>query len=377
MRHRLLPAIVLAALLLLAAPATPGGVAFAQRGAPPTLGDQELGVHVVQAGESLFRLAARYDMPAADLARLNGIHTGAVLVPGWPLWVPLEQAVNAMADQPALPADLAVLPASPSGDAIGHRVQAGETLYAISRRYGVDVESLKLWNGLPPDGSIRAGAELVISGPDRDLPGSSGSGSGTDGPGAAVPAQAGGGETRVAHVVSAGETLTSIAARYGESVVSLRRFNDLLGDDIQVGQRILVPARGAGPEAAAGGAKRIEVDVSEQRMYVWQGQTLVWSFVVSTGLPGYPTRRGSFAVQSKIPNAWSSAWQLWMPHWLGIYWAGASENGIHALPIINGQRLWGGYLGSPISYGCVVLETADAERLYNWAEIGTPVIVRD
>jgi len=42
----------------------------------------------------------------------------------------------------------------------------------------------------------------------------------------------------------------------------------------------------------------------------------------------------------------------------------------------NGQTLWAGYLGRPISYGCVVLGTYEAELLYNWAEIGTPVSIR-
>jgi hypothetical protein len=66
-----------------------------------------------------------------------------------------------------------------------------------------------------------------------------------------------------------------------------------------------------------------------------------------------------------------------MPHWLGIYWAGSLENGIHALPILpNGQRLWEGYLGTPVSYGCVILGTQEARTLYSWAEVGTSVIIR-
>ncbi|RIL09986.1 hypothetical protein DCC79_09395, partial [bacterium] len=191
------------------------------------------------------------------------------------------------------------------------------------------------------------------------------------------PARAGGAATTRTHTVVAGETLSSIAADHGVTAGELSRLNALAdADALRPGQTLAIPAPGAGP-AAASGDKRIEIDVSEQRMYVWQGETLVWNFVVSTGLPGYPTRRGTFEVQSRIPNAWSSAWQLWMPHWLGIYWAGGSENGIHALPIVNGQRLWGGYLGSPISYGCVVLGTEDAEQLYEWADIGTPVTIRD
>jgi lipoprotein-anchoring transpeptidase ErfK/SrfK len=130
------------------------------------------------------------------------------------------------------------------------------------------------------------------------------------------------------------------------------------------------------PAPAYGGSKLILVDISEQHMYVYDGDTLVYSFVVSTGRNNY-TKVGTFAVQDKIPNAYGSTWDIWMPNWLGIYYAGGSENGIHALPILpNGATLWSGYLGTPISYGCVVLDTYDAEVLYNWADIGTPVEIQ-
>ncbi len=124
------------------------------------------------------------------------------------------------------------------------------------------------------------------------------------------------------------------------------------------------------------GSKYILVDISEQHMYVYDGDALVYSFVASTGLNN-ATRVGNFAVQSKIPNAYGSTWNIWMPDWLGIYWSGSLENGIHALPILpNGATLWAGFLGRPISYGCVVLGTYDAQLLYDWAEIGTPVEIQ-
>lgn len=132
------------------------------------------------------------------------------------------------------------------------------------------------------------------------------------------------------------------------------------------------------PQAAPsyGGSKYILVDISEQHMYVYEGDALVYSFVASTGMNN-ATRVGTFAVQSKIPNAWGSTWSIWMPNWLGIYWAGGLENGIHALPILpNGSTLWSGLLGRPISYGCVVLGTYESQILYNWAEIGTPVEIQ-
>lgn len=125
-------------------------------------------------------------------------------------------------------------------------------------------------------------------------------------------------------------------------------------------------------------AKKIIVDVSEQRLRAYENDVLVWDFVCSTGKPGNNTKRGTFAVLDKIPNAWGGTWSIWMPYWMGIYWAGPMENGIHALPINpDGSTLWAGYLGTPISFGCIVLDTWAAKLLYDWAEIGIPVIVKD
>lgn len=128
--------------------------------------------------------------------------------------------------------------------------------------------------------------------------------------------------------------------------------------------------------ALYGGGKYILVDISEQHMYVYEGDLLVFSFVASTGMRN-ATRTGLFSVLNKIPNAYGATWNIWMPNWLGIYWAGGLQNGIHALPILpNGAQLWAGYLGTPISYGCVVLGAYESKLLYDWAEIGTPVEIR-
>jgi lipoprotein-anchoring transpeptidase ErfK/SrfK len=82
-------------------------------------------------------------------------------------------------------------------------------------------------------------------------------------------------------------------------------------------------------------------------------------------------------VLDKIPLAYSSIWQLEMPYWLGIYYVGGIENGIHALPIRpDGTVMWGGLLGTRQSYGCVILDTEVARQIYEWAEIGTPVEIR-
>ena len=134
--------------------------------------------------------------------------------------------------------------------------------------------------------------------------------------------------------------------------------------------------QGPVPAISYGGSKYILVDISEQHMYVYESDVLIYSFVASTGIRN-STRIGTFQVETKLPNAYGSTWNIWMPNWLGIYYSHGLENGIHALPILpNGATLWAGFLGSPVSYGCVVLGTYEAQLLYDWADLGTPVEIR-
>jgi lipoprotein-anchoring transpeptidase ErfK/SrfK len=123
--------------------------------------------------------------------------------------------------------------------------------------------------------------------------------------------------------------------------------------------------------------RRIEVDISEQRMDAYDGEELVYSFVVSTGAGG-GTLTGDFKILDKEENPWSLPWGFWMPDWMGIYYVNSGlENGIHSLPVMtDGRVIWGDQIGKPISYGCVVLQPDDALLLYNWASVGTPVIIR-
>jgi lipoprotein-anchoring transpeptidase ErfK/SrfK len=122
-----------------------------------------------------------------------------------------------------------------------------------------------------------------------------------------------------------------------------------------------------------GGEKLIVVSIHEQHLYAYQDSTLVFSFVASTGINNN-TRTGIYHILDKIPSAYSVIWNFWMPDWMGIYYGGSLENGIHALPILpNGQRMWTGYLGTPISYGCVVIGVQEAQQLYDWADVGTTV----
>jgi lipoprotein-anchoring transpeptidase ErfK/SrfK len=76
-------------------------------------------------------------------------------------------------------------------------------------------------------------------------------------------------------------------------------------------------------------------------------------------------------------EAYGSEWDIWMPFWLGIYWVGGSENGIHGLPwdASTGTETWAGLVGTRITYGCVMLDDVNAKTLYEMAYLGMPVII--
>jgi LysM repeat protein len=184
--------------------------------------------------------------------------------------------------------------------------------------------------------------------------------------------------TSAAHTVQDGESAESIAIWYGIQVSALLAANGLdTSDQIQPGLELFIPpVEYVAPPPSYSIEKLILVDISEQHMYVYEGDQLIYSFVASTGM-GNSTRVGTFEVLNKIPNAYGATWNIWMPSWLGIYWSGHLQNGIHALPILpNGATLWAGYLGTPISYGCVVLGSYEAQLLYDWAEVGTTVQIQ-
>jgi lipoprotein-anchoring transpeptidase ErfK/SrfK len=197
--------------------------------------------------------------------------------------------------------------------------------------------------------------------------------------------EAGGGtvELRLTHppriyTVQSGDRLTTIGAQFGMPPGLIAEANpgvDL--DHLQVGQELMIPSEDVLRPYPTVPGKEIVISVAEQRMRVYENGVLLYDWPVSTGLPDSPTYTGHFQVLSKQENAFASQWDLWMPHFMGVYVAGGGVyNGIHALPILaSGQRLWEGSLGSPASFGCIILGIQEAEALYNWADIGVSVVI--
>jgi len=310
---------------------------------PATAQAQTAIIHVVQPGENLFRISLRYGTTVDAIMAANGLTSIYI-------YVGQELVIPGASGEPAPPP-----PPTPSTDA--YVVQPGDTVSSIALRHGITAWALIQTNDLSDWHTIYIGQSLLI-------------------PGRAAVEETPDPETSNldTYVVRPGDTLIQIALRFGRTPADLAYLNGIANpSNIYVGQ--VLRLTGTAP-APSGGGKYIVVNLSEQHLYAYQGEQLVYSFVASSGAAPYYTRVGEFRVQSKFPNAYGSTWDIWMPHWLGIYWAGSTENGIHALPVMaNGTTLWAGYLGSPVSYGCIVLGTYEASLIYAWAEIGTPVSI--
>jgi len=125
----------------------------------------------------------------------------------------------------------------------------------------------------------------------------------------------------------------------------------------------------------------IEIDISQQRMYIWENGSVVATHSVSTGLY-YPTPPGKYAILNKAPNAYSDIYHVWMPYWMAFYLDPKVNAylGIHELPYwVDGSgtqiRRPSNFIGSPHTGGCVSLDVGEAQEVYNWAQVGTAVLV--
>ncbi|EKE19260.1 MAG: ErfK/YbiS/YcfS/YnhG family protein [uncultured bacterium] len=120
--------------------------------------------------------------------------------------------------------------------------------------------------------------------------------------------------------------------------------------------------------------KYIDINISKQMMVIFENSQALDAYLISSGMRGMETPTGMFKIENKAARAWSSKYSLWMPNWMAILPSG--EIGIHELPVWPGGFQEGAnHLGIPVSHGCVRLGPGIAKRVFDWAEIGTPVFV--
>jgi membrane-bound lytic murein transglycosylase D len=157
--------------------------------------------HRVAPGDTLWKIAKKYSTRVGAIAELNGLSNPKLIRPGAQLVVPVRKGVGYSA---------LASPVSFEGRMV-HVVQSGDSLWVISRSYGVDIADLLAWNRLGNSSKIFVGSNLFVS---------------SAGATALALADA------AVYVVESGDTLWSISRSRGVTVDQLRRWNRLGGGDI-------------------------------------------------------------------------------------------------------------------------------------------------
>ncbi len=116
--------------------------------------------------------------------------------------------------------------------------------------------------------------------------------------------------------------------------------------------------------------KWIEVDLSDQALRAWEYDRLVFSTLVSTGLPWYPTPTGTFRVYVKLRYEHMRGGTPGIDYY-------DLPNVPHTMYFYLGYAIHGAYwhnnFGHPMSHGCVNLPLDAAAWLYDWTPVGTVV----
>ena len=176
----------------------------------PKVDDPELFLYVVQPGDNLKKIASYFGVSQRLIVEANGIRNPNLIKPRQKFYIPAGRA--------------------PAASGPTYVVRRGDALSSIARRHGVRVEQLRRWNGLSGD-LIKVGQSLVVAG--RNAPVRE----------ARHPAPSAVGQW---HTVAAGQTLSHIARLYDVRVERLRQWNGLSDDLIKVGQKLAVaPAQEA------------------------------------------------------------------------------------------------------------------------------------
>jgi len=126
--------------------------------------------------------------------------------------------------------------------------------------------------------------------------------------------------------------------------------------------------------------KYIEVDISQQKLYFFEGGEIFKSYSVSTGL-GYATPTGKYKVRNKSPMGFSGIFNVWMPWWMAFDYRNdiGAYLGIHELPykLIGGIKIYrfGNYIGTKKTGGCIALSPGDSKEVYDKSFIGMDIVI--
>ncbi|WP_333820235.1 LysM peptidoglycan-binding domain-containing protein [Ohtaekwangia sp.] len=204
------------------------GALFFQPQAQDSLGIETVNgkifvVHQVGEKETLYAISKRYGTTVDAIVQYNPTASSGLSI-GQILKVPYTaKSTNTTTAK--------------SGGGIIHVVAAKETMFSISKAYGVTVDEIRQWNNLA-DNNLSVGQEIVIR--KRNTASSNSTTNPANNNTQTAVTQPAHTNTAGQHVVEAKETLYSIANKYDISVQQLKEWNNLQNDELSIGQTVVV-----------------------------------------------------------------------------------------------------------------------------------------
>jgi len=180
-------------------------------------------IHKLEPKETLYSLGKRYHVSVAEIQELNPKEKDGYAIDqiGRKLLIPYKEdkfssSVNAK-------------PQKSNGKQ--HEVEAGETIYSISIKYGVSQDDIMEWNDLK-NTNLNIGQKLWVSDPALFPSGNSQDNSNKEA----------NNKKEMIHVVDLGETIYSLSKKYGVKQSDIIELNDLKDNNIAVGQELIIKA---------------------------------------------------------------------------------------------------------------------------------------
>jgi len=216
-------------------------------------------------------VAGAHILAASALVFLYGCSTPKppekVEPPASPIMPPTKEP-SPVVEKTVVPPPPPVEPAPPAKESTAAKsyvVQPGDSISKIAHHAGVSSREIMELNGIKNANLVRVGQKLMLPAYAKDLPAgkvkattsakkaTGGKKGATAKPAAEATAEAG------SYVVKPGDSLGKIAKVNGVKISALKEANKLSSDKIRVGQKLIIPGKGAGeaaptPEAPAGGA---------------------------------------------------------------------------------------------------------------------------
>ncbi|MGJ3234782.1 LysM peptidoglycan-binding domain-containing protein [Marivirga sp.] len=178
-------------------------------------------IHKLEPKETLYSLGKRYHVSVAEIQEVNPQEKDGYKIDqiGRELLIPYKEEEFASSS--------GVSTQKPDGKQ--HIVNAGETIYSISKQYNVSQDDIMKWNDLEST-TLDIGQKLWVSNPARFPSGDKKQDSEKE----IVQKE------EVVHVVDLGETIYSISKQYGVTQSEIIELNDLKDNNIAVGQKLIV-----------------------------------------------------------------------------------------------------------------------------------------